>query len=362
MARECEINDIRKQRDFKGISFSEFKKSDVKKELLLNLYKSKIESVCYWTGELICAGHYSDIWDIIIQFYTQHIHIGHPQLIVYLELRIRNFKEIVRNGYADQELSLRNNDKIRKLFCEIMCILCESKKSHSYAVVKIKQDDFDLTYMTERFKAPSIEWADAIYYPDDPKELFIVINELAYNLSSAGKNCVTACYWMEWILEFDSKCRLKKEKCSCERRTYAKVNTSYQIDIVWMIWDAIIHTGSTHDKLTQRILQCALDLFCLKYTSGCNKKRKSLFYFAIAILTEPYVIEPDISKDKEKLKLIIQNIDKIYKQIKKNEHAPDTEYLFHNTSFNNLQQTIHKLEQMNNLGAEYIPRTNIDPT
>jgi uncharacterized pyridoxamine 5'-phosphate oxidase family protein len=353
---DIEINDVRSERDFKGITFSEFKKTDVKKEIIKNLYNSKIEPACYWSAELICAGHYTDLWDTIINFYSKHIHIGNPKLITYLELRINNFKDIVTNGYRDQELRLRNNEKMRKLFCEVMCVLCEARKKHCYAEVKVKKEDFDLTQMTERFKAPNIRFAEEIFLKEDPKELFIAANELAYNLSEEGKNSVSACYWMEWIIEFENICKQKKDKFKCERRVFANVESKYQMDIVWIIWDIFIFESNKRSNLIQRIVNSALKIFCLKYTSGCHKKRRFLMYFAIEIFTELYSLQEELVRDKNKIITITQNINKIYKQIKKNEHSPGTDYLYQNIKASNLEKTIAKLETMNNLGAEYIPR------
>jgi hypothetical protein len=353
---DCEINDIREQKDFRGITFSEFKKTDAKKELIHNLYKSKVEPACYWSAELICAGHYSDLWDIIIGFYTKHIHVGNPKLVTYLDLRINNFKDLIRNGYTDQELRLRNSDRMRKLFCEVMCVLCEARKSHSYAEVKVKKEDFDLTQITEKFKAPTVKYVEDIFLKDDPKELFVAANELAYNLSEEGKNCVSACYWMEWIIEFETICKQRKEKFNCERRVFANVDDKCQMDIIWIIWDIFLTESKKQSNLIQRIVISALNLFCLRYRPGCHKKRRLLMYFIIGVFTEPFSIEEEIVKDKDKIIVITKNINKIYKQIKKNEHSPGTDYLYQNVKSSNLEKTIAKLETMNSLGEAYIPR------
>ena len=355
---EIEINDIRDQREFKGITFSEFKKVDVKKELNKNLYNAKIEPACYWSAELICAGHYADLWDAIIGFYTKHIHIGNPKLITYLELRINNFKEIVSGGYRDQELRLRNNEKMRKLFCEVICVLCEAKKKHCYTDVKVKKEDFDLTQMTERFKAPNVKYAEEIFLKDDPKELFIAVNEFAHNLTEEGKNSVSACYWMEWIMEFETICKQKKEKFKCERREFAIVEPKSQMDIIWIIWDVFLAEAKKRSTLIQRMVNSALHIFCLRYKTGCHKKRRLLMYFVIEVFTEPFSIDEEIVKDKNKIIVITQNINKIYKQIKKNEHSPGTDYLYNNVKATNLEKTIAKLETMNNLGDNFIPRVD----
>ena len=260
------------------------------------------------------------------------------------------------NGYRDQELRLRNNEKMRKLFSEIMCVLCDARKKHCYSEVKVKKEDFDLTQMTERFKAPNVKYAEDIFLKEDPKELFIAVNELAYNLNEEGKNSISACYWMEWIIEFETICKHKKEKFKCERREFAKVESKCQMDIVWIIWDIFLTESKKRSNLVQRIINSALSIFCLRYRSGCYKKRRLLMYFVIEVFTEPYALEEEIVRDKNKIITISQNINKIYKQIKKNEHSPGTDYLYNNLKSTNLEKTIAKLETMNNLGAEYIPR------
>ena len=351
-----EINDIREQNEFKGITFSEFKKTDVKKVLIENIYYNKIEQSCYWSGEMICAGHYNDLWEIILLFYAKYIHIANPKLIIYLNKRIDFFNQLIANGYIGQELRLRNNAKMRKLFCEIICILCQSKKKNPVIEMNIKKEDFDLTCMTERFTAPNISYIEHLFQQQDSKELFIAANELAYNIRENVKNIMNATYWLEWILEFDIICKQKNEKCMCERRLFAKVDSKFQMDIVWLIWDIFLFESTLRDELIKKIVQSSLNVFCFKYKQSCYKKRKMILYYVIELFTELYNIHEDMFGDKNKIHFISNNINNIYNQIKKNEHSPNTDYLYQNVKNTNLQNTIDKLETINNLGNEFIPR------
>ena len=345
-----EINDVRTAKDFAGVTFSNFKKSEVKKQLLNDLFKGKVENSCYWGTELICAGHFMELWEIILLYTTKYIHLGNPKLPIYINMRFQNFKQIVDLGYAQHELPMRNNPKIRKLFNEVLCVLCTSMKKHSYEPIRVKEDDFILTNLSEKLKAPHIHYLGELFTQGDPKEFFIPLNEFAYCIHHNTKLDVLACYWIEWILEFEGYCKKKKDPCECNSRMFPKVQQKYQKDIIWIVWEIILQEGKQHPNIIQKILQELLDLFCLKFSSGCKKRRKFCLYFAISLLCEHVNTNIDIFTNKVLIENIANNTNVLYKQVKKNEKSPNTDYLFKNAKVkSNLEKTIDKLEILNKM-------------
>lgn len=345
---EFQINDIRSISDFKGESFSKYKKTDVRKELLNCMLDGKIEHACNWGAELICAGQFLDLWEIILTFLGKHVHLANPKLAIYLEMRYEKFKNIISTGYVDDILRLRNNQQIRALFAEIICILCNTNKKHSFQGIKInKEEEYDMTHMSNKLKAPSVSYAQSVYKKDDPKELFISINEFAYHISPESNNSLQACFWLEWIMEFQKICANKKEKCLCERRGNMPVEDKFQMDPIWIIWEIILQRCTEKDNIKNKILNSILKLYCLKYTPGVKKRRRYLIYYAISIITEKYDTKIDITKDKELVETVVKKINAIYKQIKKNEVGPKIDYLMTDVRKSNLEKTIDKLQILN---------------
>ena len=347
---ENEINDKRTKKEFKGITFSKFKKSEAKKEFLKSINNGKIEQSCYWLGEFICAGHYGDVWDLLILSMSKQIHLGNPKLPIYIDLRFNDFKNIINNKYVGNELKMRNDKKIRKLFGEIVCIMCLSNKKLAISNIKVSNDDFKTTNISYKLKADNISYAQRVYKNEDPKELFIAINEFAYHLSNNSNNLQQACYWLEWMIGFEALCfKETKERKKAARRQMPVDNKS-QLDTIWILWELILYQAKNKNSVIYKITNCLLNLFCIKYTQGCKNKRKDILYFSISLITEPINLNINIIKNENMVKQIVNKIDIIYKQIKKNEITPNTDYLFNNSFTNgNLEKTISKLDKMNQL-------------
>lgn len=353
-----EVHDTRTVKEFKGITFSNFKLCDVRNELLNTLLHSKLESSWYWCAEMICSGKFFDLWNILLLFMSKYIHIGNPKLPIYIELRVSQFKDIINNGYNDNILLLRNNEKIRKMFSEIIYILINAKRKHSYDTIKINNKDFDITNV-DKFKADNVNYATKIIKDNDPNDIYIVINDIMYHISEKIKDEIRACYWIEWLIEFQILCKKKKEDIVCERRINIPVDIKYQQQLVWVIWDCLINESLTRDKVTQKIINSLLSLFTIKYKTTLIKKRKYILYFAVSILclNNNKYCEIITSKQKEIINKLLDNTDFVYKEIKNNEVIDDdTNNLPKNNNQIQLKKTIEKLGQLNDFEEKFIPR------
>ena len=341
----AEIDDMRQPAHFKGTTFSGFKKTEVRKQMLENMIKGRIEQACYWCAELVCAGQFIDAWENILHFMSKHIHLGNPKMAIYVEMRYSLFRNIMAQGLYMTEIQVRNKPEIRKLFAEVICNLTLSVRKPSFESTKIqRKEEFDMTQMSERLKATSTEFASPLFLEKDPQELFIAINEFAFHL--AGKNMSMCCYWIEWVIEFDQVCKTQKRPTKCVARDYP-VENKFRQDIIWLIWDAIqAKSREKGDSFVSKVMQALLNLFCIKYTTAAAKKRRYLLYMAVELLTEPVNSATEIVADKTILESVVSQIDNVYKQIKKNEQGTKTDYLMGSEKETNFKKTVQRLEIM----------------
>jgi hypothetical protein len=345
------INDTRCTKSFQHVTFCNFKRSDVKKEFLKALNDSKIEAACYWSAEMICSGYLDEVWDCIIHYYSKNIHLGNVKMIILISKRLDYFKQIVST--QENDLAIRNNPLIRSLFGEMVSMLCLSKKKNSYNSIEIKKTIFDISELKDSLKAPNVSFSKNVIKSDeDSNELLIPVNELSYCLSS--NDTIQCFFWIEWLLEYESRCIRKKEKLKIGRRLYCKED-KYQKDIAWLIWDCL-HASIDHVTISKvfvrEVFKSCINLFQLHYNNGKGKKRKFLFFFMCSIITEPFDTSEKLvstTDHLEKIQSVTSKIHSVYKQIKKNEMFSNLEYLIapikqksnHQSSMDKMEKLFH---------------------
>jgi hypothetical protein len=348
------INDIRTVDSFKNMTFSGYKLTEVKKELIHCITNNKIENLCYWTCELICSAHFLFIWDIIILYMSKYIHSGNINLSLYLELRYSKFKDIINKGYIGNELKMRNNELIRRIFIEVVCVLAFSNKKYEIKRIKVDKLDYKIENLKSKLKADSLKYVNPIFKDGDPKDLFMALNEFMYHLSET-KDIIWVCYWIEWMLQYELRCKKNKESCDCVPRVY-DVDDKYNKDIIWLIWDGfeyIMNTTQMSDKkITKKLFSALLLLFSMRYSTAVKRKRIYILYMVGSMLTEKIDYTVKIINNKNKIDTIVKNNGKLFRQIKKNEIIKKgKDYLTNSGDWNegNLEKTLKLLELMDSV-------------
>jgi hypothetical protein len=346
------INDVRAASEFKTATFSEYRRVDVCKELIKCLRSGKVEAAVHWSAELVCSGHFGDVWECILTVIGKYT--DNAKLPIYVEMRYLAFRDIVRRGHYVTELDLRNDLEIRAIFAETAGVLALSPKRHAIEHVKIDlEEGFDMTRLQEHLSAPNTLFGEPVFRKGDPKELYVAINELAFCVSSESRNTAKACYWIEWVMEFAAISKRHKNLCKCDRRDFARVDPKDQMDLIWMVWDVLIHTATFHSRLIQKSVDATMGIFGIRYTFASSKKRRALLYFAVGLLTTGDTRTPELvaEKDAPIVKSVLAQIDDIYADIKTNEASANMEYLFKSVddARDNLDRSLQKMNVLNSM-------------
>ena len=142
----------------------------------------------------------------------------------------------------------------------------------------------------------------------------------------------------------------------CERRTLVSIKESEQMHVIWIIWEICLDKckDNTYHK---KIIESLLNLYAMRFSKGVVKRRRFILYLAISTLLSTSSNNIPLIANTNIINFTIGKVDCIYKQIKKNEQTPNTDYLFNGVEKSNLDKTIAKLDMMNN-NAGFIPRIN----
>ena len=317
------INDRRQEAEFRTESFSGFKSSNVRKALRGALAAGEIEAACFWAAELVCSLKVVDLWEDILLHYGSRINVGSPIIALYLCRRIDNFKRIVQEVNPDGEATgeaLRNSYDIRRLFAEIVVLLCMSRRRSSvYTGRSVVPEEFNIQQMSTRLRAKSNTFGKVYMQAEDPSEMCIPINELAFHLRDPVGDLNLACYWVDWLITFVAVCKKRKHLCVCERRSWAPVPPQFQKDPIWLVWETLRGESEHRSPRVRKLIDAHLTMYSLRFSEGVKRKRKHIVYAAIAYIFEPERASPSLCRDGRKLAHVKDRIDLIYAEVKKHE-------------------------------------------
>ena len=316
-----ELSDDRTIADFRTRTFSNYRKASVAKELVSSIADGRVEEANFFSAELLASGHLDDWWDAVICSFGKYIHCANPKAATYLAMRIQTAAVIIKGEahLSDNLLWTRNDSRMRALLCEVTTILALSAKGATCTQTIVHAKDLHPDVMRAHFEAPNCEFGKGIVLPDDPREIFIGVNEFAYAIHADSPNSDTAIYWVEWILTFENVCKKRKEKVICQRRSVDGVPEKFQMDCVWVIWAAMAREATErHDHVLTMLLKSTFELFCFQYCPSTIKAKggRFLIYYGIKLLTQNTRVDIDsIGDAKLAVAAMLAGIDDVYKQI-----------------------------------------------
>ena len=169
-------------------------------ELKKNIIDYRLEAAIYWSTELLISGYINELLDLLIKIICLNINKSSPKLPILLNERLNKIDNILASYNLKKDLEYRNNQQLRNIVCELVSILTISNKNKTITFSKIKVY-FDINVLKNRLQAKNLELLNNVMKEDDPSELQLSLNEMAYCLNN-NSSC-DLIFWLSWILTWE---------------------------------------------------------------------------------------------------------------------------------------------------------------
>lgn len=311
------LEDSRTLKDFKVQVLGGYSKIQVLASFDKAIKEEKCDHALYWCIQMLCSGGAVAMWERLIGISAKYINLLNPNLPSYLMARTREFNKIVSQlrYKGDSCLSLRNNGDIRVLLAEFTIICATSRHGKLESLPTIKKTDFMVEVFKGRLEAKDTTLSGEYMKPEDPSEIRIAGNELAFHLHHHNLN--KALYWLSWICEWAKLNTKKYGKFEIGIRAQNDIDAKFYRLWCWLPWNIIVglarRTAGT--QLNSEIV-ALWELYKLDFTSSHCSRKQFLMIWAMKLLCQPCDWKIKLIEREPLLFKHLMNINAFFKTVK----------------------------------------------
>jgi len=289
------VSDGRTVLDFQKFTFSGHLRTHVYKVLDENIKLGHADYAGYWTLELLCSGLVHSMWQTLFESSAKHINRAAPNLFLYLVQAYEKFAPYESQYSLMAMTDMRNNIPVRQMVCEAAATVALTRKHKLMSLPTIKPEhDFQQVTITENLKAPSSNYVRHLLKEDDPMDLYVSLNEMAYCLRPEARDFTRAIYWMSWILKFASVFKqTNKRPLECSYRPNPYIDQSHGRHVVWIFWDIVQNASRSSPQagVLNPYIDALYKLHCLRWNPSVMKARCCFLVCACLYICESNTLD-----------------------------------------------------------------------
>ena len=326
--KEYQIIDYRSANAFKKTTFGNYQKSDVLSAFQKSITNSNVNEACHWMVELLVSGYVDEIWFKLLILHSKLINIANPLLSQYIYYRYNQYLKLIDNPNFSGEfvIKTRNVQELRNHLAEITGILAISPKNVLSKTPKITKEEFRIDNFKCLLNAVEYKLVDHICMYEDPSEVKVVANEIAYHLRLLTSSFDKCNYWIHWLLEWEKFSSKKIGKFQCGQRQKSYIKPQFHHDFIWLIWDVVFQEVNSRKNTNYKTqIKYLYELYCYHFSISNKKKKIYLLLHSFLLLTMDVNWTTSIISNYPLILQTSANINLLFAEYKKIEESKNVD-------------------------------------